>query len=562
MPSPRLTILKFGGSVLTSPAALDGIVQHIYRHVRDGEKVIAVVSAFAGETDRLFQLSHDQVADSDPGCVAAVAETGELYSAARLGLALDRAGVSVHVLHAGAIGLQAEGFLLDATPTKLDVDAVMGALQSASVLVVPGFVGRTAAGRTCLLGRGGSDLTAVFLAAELQAKRCVLVKDVDGLFDRDPAVDPLQAQRYDAVTSDEALQLDNSIMQHKAVRYAQACGMVFEVAGLLRGVGTLVGVQTTVLTPVRKTARPLRVALLGCGTVGEGVRIALGSLRHVARLVSISTRSNVDIDASLYVAPDALHPKDFDVLIEVTGAIESVPLVEAALRAGRTVITANKAVLAKHGKSLHALAVRHGGRLLGSASTGGGLPLLEVAAVTAGESDIVCVEALLNGSTNFVIDRIAKGLSLDEAIDQAVGNGLCEADPWRDLAGQDAADKLVVLHSVIAGSLELTVQIPTRSQAEAALVCVGQDPGQVRQVARWTRRKDVARAEVAFESLCETHPLAAARCEENIAVLHLADRAQVVIRGRGAGRWPTTVSVLGDLLQVCECERSAVERRT
>ena len=548
---PALTILKFGGSVLTSPAALDGIVQHIYRHVRNGEQVIAVVSAFAGETDRLLRLSHDQVNDPDPGSVAAIAETGELYSAARLGLALDRAGVSVHVLHAGAIGLQAEGALLDSTPTGLDTEAVQSALQTASVLVVPGFVGRTAAGRTCLLGRGGSDLTAVFLAGALNAQRCVLVKDVDGLFDRDPAEDLVHARRFDAVTSDDALLLDEAIIQHKAVRYAQACSIVFEVAGLLREAGTLVGAHATSYTAIRTEHIQLRVALLGCGTVGQGVRTALDSLGHLASLVSITTRTQGGIDPALYKAPDTLRPEDYDVLIEVTGASNVRPLLEAALIGGRIVISANKALLAEHGRLLRALAERHGGRLLAGATTGGGLPLLEVAAATAEHDDIVSVEALLNGSTNFVIDRIAKGSSVDEAVALAVRDGLCEVDPWRDLAGQDAADKLVVLHNTLALDQPLTVHVSTRSEAEAALASVSKDPGQVRQVARWTRLKDGAKAEVSFESLVETHPLAAARCEENIAVLHLAQGDPIVIRGRGAGRWPTTLAVVGDLLEAC-----------
>ena len=548
MPRSRLTILKFGGSVLTTPASLDAIVHHIYRHIRNGEKVIAVVSAFAGETDRLLELSHDQVKDPDPGCIAAVAETGELYSASRLGLALDRAGVSVHVLHAGAIGLQAEGHLLDATPTGLDTHAVDGALQSASVLVVPGFVGRTAVGRTCLLGRGGSDLTAIFLAAELQAGQCVLVKDVDGLFDRDPAVDPDNAIRFDTVTCDEALLLDGAIIQHKAVRYARTRELVFEVAGLLQGAGTLVGTQATAVSEATSDCVPLRVALLGLGTVGEGVRQAIGGLEHVARVVSISTHCGEGIDSSLFVDLGDLHPRDYDVLIEATGSQDITPLVYATLRAGRTVITANKALLATGSTALHALARQHGGRLLGGASTGGGLPLLEVAAAANGQ--VERVEALLNGSTNFVIDRIGKGCSVDAAIDLAVRHGLCERDPWRDLAGQDAADKLIILHNTIAPGLLLTVHVPTQAEAQASLESVKGDPGQVRQVARWIREGDTAVATVAFESLAQTHPLAAARCEENIAVLSLAQGDPIVLRGRGVGRWPTTLAMMGDLLQV------------
>ena len=556
MSQSSLTILKFGGSVLTTPSSLDGIVQHIYRHVRDGEKVIAVVSAYAGETDRLLALSHEQVNDPDPGCVAAVAETGELYSASHLGLSLDRAGIAVHVLHAGAIGLQAEGPLLDATPTGLDAAAVDAALQTASVLVVPGFVGRTAVGRTCLLGRGGSDLTAIFLAAELKAGQCVLVKDVDGLFDRDPALDPDNAVRFDAVTCDQALLLDEAIIQHKAIRYASSHKLKFEVAGLLRGPGTVVGAQATTISKAAADCAPLRVALLGLGTVGEGVRQAIDGLEHVARVVSISTLCNEGIDPSLLMHLGDVHPRDYDVLIESTGSQDISPLLQAGLKAGRTVITANTALLASRVSSLHALAQRHGGRLFGSGSIGGSLPLLEVAAVADGQ--VERVEALLNGSTNVVIDRIGQGCSVDEAIVQAVHEGLCASDPWRDLAGEDAADKLVVLHHTIAPALSLQVHVPTQAEAQAALESVNKDPGEVRQVARWTRDGDHAVASVTFESLSQTHPLAASRCGEHIAVLSLAHGDSIVLRGRASRRWPTILAVMGDLLQVALETRGAV----
>jgi homoserine dehydrogenase len=532
---------------MTSPSQLDAIVQHTYHHVRRGEKVIAVVSAFAGETDRLLELSQAQVNDPDPGCVAAIAETGELYSAARLGLALDRAGVSVHVLHAGAIGLQAEGALLDATPTRLDVQAVHAALDTASVLVVPGFVGRTATGRTCLLGRGGSDLTAIFLATELEAEHCVLVKDVDGLFDRDPATDPTRAVRFDAVTFEEALSLDDAIVQHKAVRYARSRNRQFEVAGLLRPSGTCVGDAQTQTSAAKATPSVLRVALLGCGTVGDCVREAIGSLGSIARVVSITTRRSEGVDPSLYVPIEALKTSAYDILIEATGAMDVGPVLHAALKAGRTVISANKALLATHGLALQSCANRHGGRLLYGASTGGSLPLLEVAACRPG---LQRVDAILNGSTNFVIDRIAQGWSVERAIAKAVQDGLCEADPWRDLAGQDAADKLVVLHNTLAANVPLQVHVPTQAQAKEALASVASDRGQLRQVAVWARTPDGATATVAFESLAETHPLAGARCEENIALMHWPDFPSVTIRGRGAGRWPTTLAVIGDVLQV------------
>ncbi len=247
MPAGCVTILKFGGSVLTSESVLPAVVQHIDRHCRDGQRVVAVVSAFAGETDRLLSHAYEYGGQADPAGVAALAETGECHAAAMLDLALGHAGLNPHVLHAGSIGLEAEGPMLDATPVRVDVDSIHQTLDDAGVLVVPGFVGRTASGQTCLFGRGGSDLTAVFLAEALHADSCRLIKRVDGVYDRDPLVFA-NASRFDSITFDDVLRLDDSAIQHKAICWAQAHQLPFEVGRLLGSRWTTVGANRTQLS--------------------------------------------------------------------------------------------------------------------------------------------------------------------------------------------------------------------------------------------------------------------------------------------------------------------------
>ena len=177
-------VLKLGGSVLADEAALPVAVHEVYRWRREGFGVVAVVSALAGETDALLARAPDR--DAAPHAVAALAALGELRSAALLGAQLQAAGLAARVLQPAALRFRAQGDPLDAQPVALDVRPLRSALRDGAVAVVPGFFAHDAEGRAVLLGRGGSDLSALFVAARLGA-RCRLVKDVDGLFTADPA---------------------------------------------------------------------------------------------------------------------------------------------------------------------------------------------------------------------------------------------------------------------------------------------------------------------------------------------------------------------------------------
>lgn len=241
--SSSIIVLKFGSSVIPSEQNLADVVGEVRRWVSAGKRVIAVVSAIGGATDALLAHAKTYGERTNVFALAAYVATGESQAVALLGLALSRAGLDAEVLDAASLGLRTEGPALDARLVSVDARAVGAALARAAVLLVPGFVGRDAAGRTTLLGRGGSDLTALFLAAQL-GSRCRLVKDVDGLYDRDPAK-PVAAgppaRRYERVSWDEVLALDEGIVQHKAVRYAREHCLAFEVGCLAARHATVVG---------------------------------------------------------------------------------------------------------------------------------------------------------------------------------------------------------------------------------------------------------------------------------------------------------------------------------
>ena len=224
-----LVVLKFGSSVLGTERDYAAAVAGIQRHLQRGERVLAVVSALKGATDRLLADAHFFGPEPEPAATASLLATGESASAARLALALDAAGVDAALLDPGAIGLTTHGPLLDADPVAVNADAVRRALEHSGAAVVAGFYGRDSAGGYALFGRGGSDLTALFLAQRLGARSCRLVKDVEGVYEHDPGAGGKAPRRYEQLSWDDALKLGSRVVQPKTLHFARRERIVFEV---------------------------------------------------------------------------------------------------------------------------------------------------------------------------------------------------------------------------------------------------------------------------------------------------------------------------------------------
>jgi homoserine dehydrogenase len=242
-----LTVLKFGSSVLRGEEDLPVVVEEIGRWLRTEQYVLAVVSAFGRTTEELFERART-FGDRGPAggtneeAVARLVATGEEAAAALLALALARAGMRSKLLGPEQIRLMAKGAPLDAILSGVSTERIWAAFTESEVVVVPGFIARTACGSTVLLGRGGSDLTAVFLAHELGASRCRLVKDVDGLYSSDPkSADVVSPERYERLGWEEALDLGSRVVQVKALEFARQNRLRFEVAGVGKEHGTVVG---------------------------------------------------------------------------------------------------------------------------------------------------------------------------------------------------------------------------------------------------------------------------------------------------------------------------------
>jgi homoserine dehydrogenase len=242
-----IAVLKFGSSVLRSAADLPVAVAEIDRWVARGERVIAVVSAYHGVTDARFEQARSL--GDDLHAQAAYVAKGEEESSTALAAALVEYGVTARWLDADEIGLVADGAPHDSTPIAVTTWRLEAELQAHAALVVPGYVARDLSGRVVLLGRGGSDLTALFLAQQLAA-RCRLLKDVDGVYDSDPAALG-NARRYDALAWSSALAIGGRVIQPRGLQFAQERGVRFEVSAVGAEVATVVGPGPDALAPVR-----------------------------------------------------------------------------------------------------------------------------------------------------------------------------------------------------------------------------------------------------------------------------------------------------------------------
>lgn len=552
-----IVVLKFGSSVLRSLADLPEAVHEIYRHWRAGKRVVAVVSALGNTTDELLGRARGITREPAPEALAALLASGERAAVEYLALALQESGLPARSLAPERAGVRVAGPTLDSEPAAIDAAALERLLVLHPILVLPGFVGLDEEGHIALLGRGGSDLTALALAAALGAERCLLLKDVDGLYERDPALPGPEPRRFATLTYADALALDEGIVQRKAIRHAERTGTVFEV-------GRIGGLAPTRIGPGSTRAgrsgapRTLRVALAGLGTVGAGVLRELRRTPERFAIVGVSSRSRerlegFDLPRELWHAdPRELLERRPDVLVELTGAREAEAWIRTALARGIDVVSAHKELLARRGGELETLAAVTGASLACSAAVGGALPALECVRRQAAAGPIARIEGVLNATTNLLLTLGEEGATLAQALERARALGCAETDVERDLDGRDARAKLALLvrgaFGVVLDPDELpTVRLDARLLAEARRARAGD--GCLRLVARAACSGTRIQAELAAVRLPARHALAA-RGAENRLLVTRADGAREWLVAAGAGRGPTTVAVLADLLEL------------
>ncbi len=560
-PVEPVDVLKFGSSVLREPADLPSVVSEIYRRTRAGGRVVAVVSAFAGETDRLWaeaaSFGGGLASRHAPGLIG----LGEMRAAYLLAMACDQSGLLAHVADAREIGLTAQGAIDDAEPSGVDVTALRAGLAAAEVLIVPGFVALAEDGAPVLLGRGGSDLTAVAIADALGAPRATLYKDVPGVFDRDPNIDGRRdpdALMYDALTWDAAAGVANQLVQPKSIAYAKARGLPIRVAALGAGAGTDIGPSGGAPLPLAPH-RPIRVAVAGLGVVGEGAALRLlqapGRYELVAALVSDANKPRSrQINPSIITTQiDRVIAARPDVVLDALSSAEAgAALTEAALSAGVSVVSANKQAVAENILRYHEIAADRGAAFVYSPSVGGGSAMVESARRAARRSaaektPVGAIDAVLNGTVNFILSEMGAGSSFEDALRTAQEAGFAEADPSADLSGDDARAKAAILAFEAYGVAPTNVSFDVAGLDADKASAMAAGGGVWRQVTRIEpdpQNPGAAKVIVAYRRVDEDAFLAGLVGEENALRV---EGGGISCRGRGAGRTPTVESMLADL---------------
>ena len=317
-----------------------------------------------------------------------------------------------------------------------------------------------------------------------------------------------------------------------------------------------------------------RIGILGFGTVGSAVARRLLAPVHGLLLTHICDRRAGEKRTRWgppSAAPtnwtdrfDDLLASDVDVIVESMGGIEPASAcIRAALCAGKSVVTANKQVIAADGPSLLALAARQGRQLRFEAAVGGAMPIVRALGEGLAGDRVTAIAAILNGTTNAVLSRMeAAGCSLESALADARDRGYAEADPSMDLDGLDARAKLAILCAQ-AFSLRVNPDAietrSTRSITPADIERVRRAGGSVRQVAyaAYDRKSCTLTASVAPQIVPRHSLFARTTGPRNAAVISGEFAGDVEISGTGAGGDATAVAILGDLLTIAR-DRAAI----
>jgi len=215
-----IMVKKFGGSSVANIERIEVVAEKIFQFYQKKQQVVVVVSAMQGETDKLESLAYQITPDPDSREMAALLATGEQLTISLLCIALIKRGCPARSYTGLQLGIQTDGAGFNKSRVKnIDPNKIYQDLQAGMVVVVAGFQGVDIEGNITTLGRGGSDTTAVALAAVLQAKECHIYTDVDGVYTADPNIEP-NAKKLDSIDFSEMLELSGlgaKVMQIRAI---------------------------------------------------------------------------------------------------------------------------------------------------------------------------------------------------------------------------------------------------------------------------------------------------------------------------------------------------------
>ncbi len=291
-----LIVQKYGGTSVANPDRIRNLARRVARYKAMGHKVVVVVSAMSGETNRLIALAKEIMPEPDPRELDVMVSTGEQVTIGMTALALMELGIKAKSYTGAQVKILTDDAYTKARILSIDETNIKKDLDSGYVVVVAGFQGVDANGNITTLGRGGSDTTGVALAAALKADECQIYTDVDGVYTTDPRVVP-EARRLDKITFEEMLELasqGSKVLQIRSVEFAGKYKVKLRVLSSFddEGEGTLItfeeekDMEQPVISGIAFNRDEAKITVLG---VPDKPGIAYQILGPVAE-------ANVDVD--------------------------------------------------------------------------------------------------------------------------------------------------------------------------------------------------------------------------------------------------------------------------
>src|SRR5579871_5140606 len=321
---------------------------------------------------------------------------------------------------------------------------------------------------------------------------------------------------------------------------------------------------------MNRQQQPLNVALLGCGNVGSEVYRLVGEqaadlaarVGAPVQVAGVAVRRlgrarGVTVDPGLITTDAAglVSRDDIDIVVEVIGGIEPArSLLLAALRSGKAVVTANKALLAEDGMTLHDAARAAGSDLYYEASVAGAIPLLRPLRESLAGDAVRRVLGIVNGTTNYILDQMdTSGAGFADALEEAQALGYAEADPTADVEGFDAAAKAAILASLAFHTPVTAADVHREGITEVTAADIGSARGLgrvVKLLAICERNDGGISVRVHPAMIPRSHPLAAVGEAYNAVFVEAESAGRLMFYGAGAGGTPTASAVLGDIVAV------------
>lgn len=306
-----------------------------------------------------------------------------------------------------------------------------------------------------------------------------------------------------------------------------------------------------------------KIGLLGCGTVGSGlvkilkkhdqVEITKIFVRNEKRAKEIAKELELDLKLFTWKIEDVICNDAIDLVVELMGGVEQTKkYLTTALENGKDIVTANKDLLALEGDDLFATAKKYNRTIMYEAAVAGGIPIINTLKQSLSANKIICLQGILNGTTNYILDVMKKeGKPFDEVLKAAQELGFAESDPTNDIEGHDAAYKVAILASIISGKRVDVKKVYREGISKISKMDINSAHKrgyEIKLLGMIFNNEDKLDARVHPVFVPRDNPLATVSMENNAILVKGDASGTITLIGKGAGSLPTASSVAGDIL--------------